>query len=85
MTVILLQQQFLAEADLLQLLAQFVQLAGQLLALQLLLYQVLQDRKHHCGQEAGRGMAGRLRSHDGVTALRHLFFPNLLVSDVSGK
>lgn len=35
------QQQLLVEAKLLQFLAQFVQLTAQLLALQLLLYQVL--------------------------------------------
>lgn len=38
---VILQQQLLVEADLLQLLAQFVQLTAQLLALQLLLHQVL--------------------------------------------
>lgn len=43
-TIILLQQQLLAEANLLQLLAQFVQFAGQLLALQFFQHQVLQDR-----------------------------------------
>ena len=39
--VVILQQQLLVEADLLQLLAQSVQLTAQLLALQLLLHQVL--------------------------------------------
>lgn len=39
--VVVLQQQLLAEADLLQLLAQFVQLAGQPLTLQLLQHQFL--------------------------------------------
>lgn len=40
-TIILLQQQLLAEANLLQLLAQFVQFAGQLLTLQFFQHQVL--------------------------------------------
>lgn len=39
--VVILQQQLFVEADLLQLLAQSVQLTAQLLALQLLLHQVL--------------------------------------------
>lgn len=39
--IVILQQQLFVEADLLQLLAQSVQLTAQLLALQLLLHQVL--------------------------------------------
>ena len=42
--VVILQQHLLVEADLLQLLAQFVQLTAQLLALQLLLHQVLRGQ-----------------------------------------
>lgn len=50
---VILQQQLLGEADLLQLLAQFVQLTGQLLALQLLQHQVLQgQREDECGTGA---------------------------------
>lgn len=48
---IILQQQLLGKADLLQLLAQFVQLAGQLLALQLLQHQVLQGQRTSVGGE----------------------------------
>lgn len=49
--VVVLQQQLLAEADLLQLLAQFVQLAGQPLTLQLLQHQLLENRE---GTSMGR-------------------------------
>lgn len=44
--MLVLQQQLLAEAQLLQLLAQLVQFTGQLLALQLLQHQVLQCQGH---------------------------------------
>lgn len=66
MAALVLQQQLLVEADLLQPLAQFVQLAGQLLALQLLQHQVLpgqgEDGERTCVgcEPSGEGLAQAL-------------------------
>lgn len=58
---LVLQQQLLVEADLLQPLAQFVQLTAQLLALELLQHQVLpeQGEDARVGREPSRGGLAR--------------------------
>lgn len=61
--VVILQQQLLVEADLLQLLAQFVQLTGQLLVLQFLQHQVLSGQ-----QEDERGTGAQQKWQGGLGA-----------------